>query len=66
MADEPASNSDKMALRTIIESVSVECVSLYTDCSGPNILFCNKCLLSLPDTTFSMTFEINVKLDTGR
>ena len=25
-----------------------------------------KCSLSLPDTTLSMTFEIHIKLDTGR
>ena len=47
-------------------SVSVECVSLYADCSGSNMLSFIKCSLSLPDTTFSLTFEINVKLDTGR
>ena len=45
---------------------AVECLSLYADSSGSNILFLIKCSLSLPDTTFSMTFEINVKLNTGR
>ena len=66
IADEPASNADKMSFCTLIKAVSVECVSLHADCSGSNILYLIKCSLSYPDTTLSMTFEVNVKLDTGR
>ena len=66
MADEPASNADRMSFCTLIKAVSVECLSMYADCSGSNRLLFIKCSLSLPDVTFSMTFEINVKFDTRR
>ena len=59
-------NADRMSFWTLIKTVSVECLSLYTDCSGSNMLLFIKCSLSLHDITFSMTFEINVKFDTGR
>ena len=58
MADEPASNADIMSLCTLIKAVSVECFSLYDNCSGSNMLFLIKCSLSLPGITFSMTRDI--------
>ena len=66
ITDEPASSAHKMSFWTLIKAVSVECLSLYAACSGSNILFLIKCSLSLPDTIFSMIFEINVQLDTWR
>ena len=63
MADEPASHADRMSFWTLIKALSVECLSLYADCSGSNMLLFIKCSLSLPDITFSMTFEINLILD---
>ena len=66
MVDGPASNADRMSFWTLIKTVYLECLSLYADCSGSNMLFLIKCSLSLPDIIFSITFEINVKFDKGR
>ena len=44
----PPSNADRMSFWTLIKAVSVECLSLYADCSGSNRLLFIKCSLSPP------------------